>query len=84
MTKDKSNNAVVIRKGIPMPMQGPGNATWRKYEWDKMEVGDSFLFPEDIKSESAHNITKYAGLRKNKQFKARKLPDGRMGCWRIA
>ncbi len=79
---NKVNSEIKIEKGIPLPMDGRG--VHGRYAWDAMKVGDSFLFPTDLNNpQSAHNISKYAGLKRGWKFTARKTPEG-YRCWRVA
>jgi hypothetical protein len=54
-----------------------------KYPWATMKIGDSFLFPDHLKSQSCYNIAKYGGLRNGVKFSVRKTDEG-YRCWRIA
>jgi hypothetical protein len=66
----------------PMP-DGIGVGRPAKYPWATMKVGDSFLFPTNLKSQSCYNIAKYGGLRNGVKFSVRKTDEG-YRCWRIA
>lgn len=65
-----------IIKGRPLPERD-------KYGMRRMEIGDSFDFPEGDRPliRSAMNYAKTAhGL----HFSIRQVRDGVLGCWRVA
>jgi hypothetical protein len=64
---------IPIDKGIPLP---------EKFPFERMDVGDSFLVPQDI-SRSTVNVaaTRY-GEKWRMKFTVRKTPEG-LRCWRI-
>lgn len=70
-----------VEKGIPIPHRS-GDGT-RKYPFDQMEVGDSFLCngfdPGKISSAGYH-----FGLKSEpkKKFSIKKTPEGHR-CWRV-
>lgn len=70
-----------IEKGIPF-INGR-NKSNLKYPWHDMEVGDSFLFGNDVKDTAAYSAASIASKRCGKKFKTGRT-DGRMRCWRIA
>lgn len=74
-----------VQKGVPIPVtkpRGPGGAKEPRYPWHKMNVGDSFEFPNGSER-YAHAAAGQASRYSEKQFIVRKL-NGRMRCWRIA
>jgi len=67
-----------VEKGVPMP-----SANVAKYPWRQMEIGDSFLFPEDVSGDTASNNAAAASKRlAPKRFSVRKTQDG-YRCWRV-
>jgi hypothetical protein len=67
-----------IEKGVPFA--APNYAS--KWPFAKMEVGDSFLVPLELKSKCVNSASQFGG-RNNMKFSIRKTPDG-YRCWRIA
>lgn len=68
-----------IEKGIPVPKVGDA---MRKFPFDQMEVGDSFLIngaePGKVSGAAYHY-----GRTHQKKFSIQKTEDGHR-CWRIA
>lgn len=53
-----------------------------KYPWRKMEPGDAFKFPDDVKIASARTVASQKGLTLKKKFTVRLTEDG-IWCWRV-
>lgn len=64
---------IVIEKGIPIP---------NKFPFKDMEVGDSFLIPENIPRTTVQVAAARYGKPLGKLFTIRKTPDGAR-CWRV-
>jgi len=63
--------------GYAVPMRGN-----RKYPWDRMRVGSSFLV-EDAKIKSMRSQASRAGKAYNRSFRVAEV-DGGVRCWRTA
>lgn len=63
-----------IDKGIPMP---------RKFPFEEMEVGDSFVVPPDTHRTTVNIAAKRFGDKHGMKFATRTMPDGTLRCWRI-
>jgi len=72
---------IVVEKSIQHP--GGVRRGWGRYPWETMEVGDSFLVPEDVAIDSARSGATIAGRKHNRKFSIRKTDNG-YRCWRIA
>ena len=69
-----------IEHGIPIPESNPRLGV----TWARMEVGDSILIPEGIKSiKSVQRAASSYGSRHGKTFKSRTV-EGGMRIWRVA
>lgn len=73
-----------IEKGIPIPEKAHANC---KYPWDKMEVGDSFVVPRNVKPRQHDKLRCYAsgvGKKRGQTFYVK--PEGENGfrIWRTA
>lgn len=70
-----------IDHDVPMPYGKHGNT---KYPFQSMEVGDSFLFPQD--NGKTRNAAIGYGRRKGMKFTVRCVDPvkGEYRCWRIA
>lgn len=68
---------VKIENGIPLSRD-----RYNKYPWHQMNVGDSFLFPQNIKSANTYSVASNAS-KNGKQFLTRSTPDG-YRCWRVS
>lgn len=80
--KDKiAMAAIKIDKGIPFQPVKRGKRD-SKYPWMEMEIGDSFLFPANLKKSTACNNASFASKRHGKKFVVRKTPEG-YRCWRV-
>ena len=62
-----------IDKNIPLP---------RKWPFEHMEIGDSFLLAKDIKRSAVAVSASRFGNKNNVKFSIRKTPEG-YRCWRI-
>lgn len=76
--KGKTMGTVKIEKGIPIPNVNK-NGRKKKYPWDTMEIGDSFVMPRP----SGVGI-KQADVRYGRKFTARKIDATSARVWRIA
>lgn len=63
-----------IEKGIELPQRFP---FW------KMDVGDSFAVPADIKRTIVATSASVYGIRHGKKFSVRKEANGQLRCWRV-
>lgn len=63
-----------IEKGIELPQRFP---------FSKMEVGDSFAVPADIKKTIISTSASVYGRRNGKKFSVRKDALGQLRCWRV-
>lgn len=73
-----------IQKRVPIPVvkpRGPGGRRPPRYPWDKMEVGDSFLFPPEIGRASYAAAIQASRMNPGKTFVAYKTDEG-FRCWR--
>lgn len=76
---------IKVDKKIPLPKRWDYR---KKYPWDEMEVGDSFLFPEfDNKTTPyalvrGHNVRMQAKGREER-FEVHKTDEG-LRCWRVS
>lgn len=74
---------IKVRKDVPLP--DPDEARSEKlckYPWNDMEVGDSFVFPEDTLDVTARSLARVQS-RRGKKFVARTTKEG-MAAWRTA
>ena len=74
-----------IRKGVPVPLAYDAHGG-RKYPWDELEVGDSFVVPLDGKTYSMRRSrltasSRLAEIRLGRKFVFRAVPEG-VGVWR--
>ncbi len=73
---------IAIDKDIPLPPKKGGPGRGRKYPWNEMEVGDSFLLmAKNMPSASAGATT--TGRRLGFKFTVR-AENGAFRIWRIA
>ena len=77
-----TSDEIKVEKGIPLPNPNFGKPNGAKYPFLTMEIGDSFLFPPNIKQPSAY-IRAFL-VRKNSQrkFATRKTAKG-FRCWSV-
>ena len=66
-----------IEKGIEVP----NYERYRKYPFEGMEIGDSFLVPHEMKNRVQASASSY-GRRKNKRFLTRTVESG-VRVWRV-
>lgn len=83
--KIAATNEIKIEKGIPVKSSGSGRIA--KYPFRKMEVGDSFLFPEGYKQSHYYGMAREftvqcRAIGQNWKFVARKTDAG-YRCWRV-
>lgn len=72
-----------IEKGIPLPIS---NRDPRKYDWGKMEIGDSFFIKTKNKNLRVSAMTSSVNWRKKNNPNARfstRLVKGGFRVWRI-
>lgn len=72
---------IEILKDIPLPSRKPP-----RFPFAEMEVGDCFQVA-DIRQSTLCSYARSWRLRNNmthRKFTVRKLPDGLIGCWRVA
>lgn len=75
---------ITIDKNIEMPDRpGSGGGSYPKYPWKTMDIGDSFLFPAEMKEQSVRSLPYEAGKTHGRKFTVRKTEEG-FRCWRIA
>jgi hypothetical protein len=79
--KDIAMAVIKIDKGIPFQQVIRGKRD-SKYPWIEMEIGDSFLFPANLKKSTASNNASFASRSHGKKFIVRKTPEG-YRCWRV-
>lgn len=68
-------NQPLIDKNVPLPQQWP---------FPDMEVGDSFLVPDDIRRSTINVAAKRYGDKHGGKFTVRLTEDRKLRCWRIA
>lgn len=71
----------LIEENIPAPDRYISGC--RKYPWDKMEVGQSILFPAGEEAERARVACKMWARNHRKVFRTRSLAEG-VRIWRVA
>lgn len=52
--------------------------------FNEMEVGDCIIIDEHARCRRVFSRAHKYGVRNNRKFASRALPDGRYGIWRIA
>lgn len=62
-----------IEKNIPIP---------KRFPFDKMEIGDSFSIPSNVRRSTASVAARRYGDKHKMKFITRKMPDGTIRCWR--
>jgi len=89
---------IKIEKGIPIPASPKHHKEKskkkRKYKskWrdvlGSMEIGDSFLFPVEVKDSTAfstiHNNSRYFRMKKFSVFYISTTSGTRLRCWRVS
>lgn len=73
--------AYVIEKDVPLPI-GAGERGPRKYPWNEMEVGDSFVVAK--RTASVSGICASASRRTGRKFVSRAIDANTCRVWRIA
>ena len=63
-----------VESNIPIP---------GKYPFAQMQVGDSFLVPQDVKRQTVNVAALRYGRTSGKRFTVRMTPEG-YRCWRTA
>jgi hypothetical protein len=72
---------IAVDKKVPMP-EHPRREAGAKYPWRQMKVGDSFLFPADIKIGKAAALATGFGKAIKGKFSCRTTDEG-VRCWRV-
>ncbi len=78
-----------IKKNVPMPRRQCGGKR-ALYNFAAMEIGDCFFAPDDMGKGKRLNIISNCARQYAKyhnptaKFTTRTMPDGTIGCWRIA
>ena len=78
---------VKIDKDVPLPSEnaGLGRLRERKYQWEAMEIGDSFVFPAEISVKSARSIASRRASTDGRKYLVRRNDEnGEVRCWRRA
>lgn len=79
---------IQIRTDIPCPPGRGGNKERNsgsfatKYPWERLELGQSFLFPDSHKRGSAYRQAQIASKLYGRKFVVRTTPEG-LACWRV-
>jgi cytochrome c5 len=73
---------VKIDHNVPMPDEARRGWRTRKYPWQDLAVGDSFVFPHNLAQARAlaHNISRRLSPRR---FRAARTADGVIHIWRV-
>ncbi len=69
-----------IEKEVPLAPYG--GARFRKYPFNEMKAGDSFLINGDASVEVVRWAATAYGNKHGQKFSVRKTPDGHR-CWRV-
>ena len=64
-----------IDKGVPLP---------KRYPFAGMQVGDSFLVPDDVKRTTVSIAAMRYGRKHGMRFTIRLTPERKLRCWRLA
>lgn len=83
MTENTPQQALNIRKGIPIPPKGRRARHLPKLPFDALDVGDSFIV-EDGDAGSIRVQAVDAARSTGRHFTTRSLGKGAVGVWRIA
>jgi hypothetical protein len=75
-----NEDCIVLDRGIPIP-ETRGRPS--QYPWTKMDVGDSFLFPDERTRSVCYQNAANASKRLGRKFITRCTKEG-YRCWRIA
>jgi len=76
---------MIIQKNIPVPEKNPGRN--KKYDFESMAVGDSFVAEKHEKkghSPKAYNAAVNWGKGRGIKFAGRNMPDGTFRVWRVS
>lgn len=71
-------NTVVIEKNIPVPTQQRQESSWAKF-LSQLEVGDSFVVPNDKVANGLYNYFKKLTMR----CSVREIENGFYRVWRV-
>jgi hypothetical protein len=71
-----------IEKNVPMKQKVERAKFKRKYPFDDMEIGDSFLVATENR-EKVRVASYIEGIRKHKLFKVTLDEDDNVRCWRL-
>lgn len=66
---------LLIDKGVPLP---------KRYPFAGMQVGDSFLVPDDVKRTTVSIAAMRYGRKHGMRFTIRLTPERKLRCWRLA
>ncbi len=74
-----------IHSNVPMPgSRGAAKfAKNSKYPWRKLQIGQSFMFPEEMPEHHARSYASSTGKRLGLKFSVRRV-DGGLMCWRVS
>lgn len=75
--------AIRVDKHIPLPNRIGGSGRPARYPWKNMNVGDSFVFPKEVKRSTAQSLTYKTGKTNGRRFAIRTVAEG-IRCWRLA
>lgn len=64
-----------IDKGVPLP---------KRFPFSGMQVGDSFLVPDDVKRTTVSIAAMRYGRKHGMRFTIRLTPERKLRCWRLA
>lgn len=79
-----ASEAIKVETNVPMPTVIPGRNSKARYPWREMEVGQSFVFPDDVSYDAAYQGAYYANYKlKPKKFRVARH-EGVIRCWRLA
>lgn len=77
-----NNEEIKIESGIPIPESHAHHKGQSKYPFSKLQVGESFLFPDHVNRTNAESAKSRKGRLLNRKFVVRKTEDG-LRCWRV-
>ena len=77
---EKENHMIEIDKNVPLP---PKTSRKRKYPWETMQIGDSFLIPEALRIYGYSMASRASKDYAPKKFCSRSV-EGGARVWRIA
>jgi hypothetical protein len=73
-------NLPLIDKDLPIPQ----TRSLKKYPFQHMAVGDSFLMPEGMKRQTLSVAAKRYGDKHKMKFVTRMTEDKQIRCWRVS